>query len=114
MTRALLVPALGLELEDPQLRTALLADDLRLHADLLERGGVEDRVVGAKQDRLQRDRVALGAVQLLDQQRLPGLDPVLLAAGLDDCVCHARLLRRGRALGLRARTPAATSAAPAS
>src|SRR3954464_15824205 len=88
MARALLVPALGLELEDAQLRTALVADDLRLDADLLEPVGVEDAVLGAEQDRLERDRVALGAVELLDQQRLPGLDPVLLAAGLDDCVCH--------------------------
>src|SRR3954471_18553815 len=88
MARPLLVPALGLELEDPQLRTALVADDLRLDADLLEPVGVEDAVLGTEQDRLERDRVALGALELLDQQRLPGLDPVLLAAGLDDCVCH--------------------------
>src|SRR3954463_3618713 len=88
MARALLVPALGLELEDPQLRAALVADDLRLDADLLQAGRVEDAVLGAEQDRPQRDVVALGAVQLLDQQRLTGLDPVLLAAGLDDCGCH--------------------------
>src|SRR3954447_10716784 len=112
MARALPVPALGLELEHAQLRAALVTDDLRLDADLLERVGVEHRVVGAKQERLQCDALALGAVKLLDQQRLPGLDPVLLAAGLDDRVCHG-LLRRGRGLGRRARTPAATSAAPA-
>src|SRR2546423_2854354 len=88
MARAPPVPAFGLELEHAQLLPALVPDDARLDLDLLEPVRVEDRLVGAEEDRLQPHGVALSALQLLDQQRLPGLDPILLATGLDDCVSH--------------------------
>src|SRR5690349_21001460 len=61
------VAALGLELEHAQLGPALVADDLGLDRDLLQRVGAEDDVVGAEHDRLEVDGVALGAVELLDQ-----------------------------------------------
>src|SRR4051794_31550175 len=92
MAGALAVAALGLELEDAQLRPTLVADDLGLHADLLQCVGAEDRILGAEQDRLEGDGVALAPLELLDQQRLTGLHPVLLPAGLDDRVCHYSLV----------------------
>src|SRR5579863_7935926 len=45
VTGAALVAALGLELEDAQLRPALVTDDLRLDLDLGEAGRVEDRLL---------------------------------------------------------------------
>src|SRR3984957_10863415 len=80
------VAALRLELEDPQLLAAQVPDDRRLHLDLGQRGGIEDRLVGAVEQRLERDRRALGLGQPLDEQRLPLLDAVLLASGFDDRV----------------------------
>src|SRR5579863_1619441 len=81
-----LVAALGLELEHAQLRPAHVADDRRRDLHLRQRGGVEDRLVVAHEQRLERDARALGFGQALDQERLPLLDAVLLAAGFDDRV----------------------------
>src|SRR4051794_37454522 len=90
--RAALVPALGLELEHAQLRTALVRDDLRGHGGGRERRGLEHGVaVAGQEQRLQRDRGADIVGQPLDEQRLALLDAVLLAAGLDDCVGHGGL-----------------------
>src|SRR5579862_9155714 len=57
-----LVTALGLELEDTQLRTAHVADDRRRDLDLRQRGGVEHglRLVAAHEQRLERDARSLG------------------------------------------------------
>src|SRR6478735_9349584 len=44
VARAALVAALGLELEDAELRTALVGDDLRLDDRLAERGALEEGV----------------------------------------------------------------------
>src|SRR5215217_9420082 len=86
MPGALLVAALGLELEHPQLRPALVTEHLRLDLDLLERVSAEDGVVGAEEDRLERHGGALVVRQALDEQGLILLDAVLLAAGLHDRV----------------------------
>src|SRR3954449_3045515 len=111
VARALLVTALGLELEDAQLLALGLADDLGLDLDFLQAVRVEHRVIGAEQHRLEVDGRAVLGVELLDQQVLALLDAVLLASGLDDRVCHLLGLG-GLGLGAR-RAPAATSAAPA-
>src|SRR4051794_7616543 len=95
VARALLVAALGLVLEDAQLLALLLAEDLGLDLDLGEPLGVEDGVVGAKEDRLEVERGALLGVELLDEQVLALFDAVLLSAGLDDRVCHVSATRRG-------------------
>src|ERR1700676_677108 len=63
-----------------------MPDDRGLQLDLGQRSGVEDRLGGAKQKRLERDRRALGLGQPLDEQRLSLLDAVLLASGFDDRV----------------------------
>src|SRR5579871_5427508 len=89
------VAALGLELEDPQLRPADVADHGRLDRDLAEPVGVEDGLVRAVEHRLERHRRALGVGQALDPERLPLLDAVLLAAGLDDRV-HGVWAQPGR------------------
>src|SRR5450631_991841 len=60
MACAAAVAALRLELEDPQLLAAQVPDDRRLHLDLGQRGGIEDRLVGAVEQRLQVDRRPLG------------------------------------------------------
>src|SRR4051794_32589269 len=86
MPGALLVAALGLELEHPQLRAALVREHLRLDRDLLQRIGAEDGVVGAEEDRFERHGGALVIGQALDEQGLVLLDAVLLAAGLHDRV----------------------------
>src|SRR5205085_6024080 len=71
VTRPPPVAPFGLELEHAQLLPALVADDAGRDLHLLQAVGVEDDVVGAKQHRLELNRVALSAFQLLDQQRLP-------------------------------------------
>src|SRR5690349_2018108 len=57
--RAAAVAALGLELEDPQLLPALVADDLGLHGRLGQLGGIEHGIAVARQQ--QRDEVHGGA-----------------------------------------------------
>src|SRR3954451_160664 len=89
MAGAALVSALGLELEDAQLRAALVRDDLGLDAGGRETVALEDRItVAGEQQRLQRDRRADLVGQTLDQEGLALDDAVLLTAGLDDCVGH--------------------------
>src|SRR3954453_17402739 len=89
MARAALVAALGLELEDPELGPALVADDLGPHRRLCELGAVEHRIaVAGQQQRNEVDRRAGLIGQPLDEQGLTLLDAVLLAACLDDCVGH--------------------------
>src|SRR5439155_19851754 len=86
---AALVPALGLELEDAQLRAALVGDDLGRDRRLRERRGPEARLaVARQQQRLEPDGRADLLGQPLDEQGRPLLDAVLLAASLDDCVGH--------------------------
>ena len=63
-----------------------MLDDLGVDLHLGQAVGVEDDVVGAEQDRLERDRGAGVVGQPLDEQGLALLDAVLLAAGLDDRV----------------------------
>src|SRR3954449_8943087 len=59
VARAAAVAALGLELEDPQLLAALVADDLGLHGRLGQLGRVEHRVpVAGQQKRREVDRRA--------------------------------------------------------
>src|SRR4051794_29710064 len=80
------IAALGLELEHAQLLAADVLDDLGVDLDLRQAVGVEDDVVGAEEDRLERHRCAGLLGQALDQQGLALLDAVLLTAGLDDRV----------------------------
>src|SRR5262249_20931650 len=47
---------------------------------------VEDSLIGAVENRLQRDARSLVCREALDQQLLAALDPVLLASALDDRV----------------------------
>src|SRR5579875_3748172 len=89
MTVAVLVAALGLELDDPQLRPALMGDDLRLHDGGGERLAVGERIAVDEQQRLQIHGCALVGRESLDEQGLTLLDAILLAARLDDCVVHA-------------------------
>src|SRR3954468_19861094 len=102
MAGAALVSALGLELEDAQLRAALVRDDLGLHGGGREPVALEERgiAVAGEQERLQRDGRAHVVGQALDQERLALDDAVLLTAGLDDCVGH----------GLRAQSVTSASA----
>src|SRR4051794_10867861 len=75
-----LVSALRLELEDAQLRPALVPEHGRLDRDLAELGA-EQRLVAARvQQRLEVDRRSLVGGQPLDEERGPLLDAVLLAA----------------------------------
>ena len=76
---AALVAALGLELEDAQLGAALVGEDLRRDLDTGEALGVEDRIVGAVEQRLERHGRAFGRGQAFDEQVLTLLDAVLLA-----------------------------------
>src|SRR3712207_2659387 len=93
VTRPALVPALGLELEDAELRAALVGDDLGAHGGRAEAVAVEQRVaVAGQQQRLQFDGGAHLVGQALDEQGLALAHAVLLAAGLDHCVGHAHSL----------------------
>src|SRR4051794_37692086 len=85
---ATLVAALRLELEDAQLLAARVGDHARGHRHLAQAVGVEHRVLRAEEHGLELHRGTLVDGELLDEQRLPALDAVLLASGLDDCV-HA-------------------------
>src|SRR3712207_9551192 len=71
VARRALVAPLGLELEDPDLRPALVAEHLGLDLDLLQRLRVEDGVRGAEEDRLEVDGRALVGRQALDEELLP-------------------------------------------
>src|SRR3954465_9410222 len=67
-----LVPALGLELEDAQLRPALVAEDGRLDPDAPEVCPREERAVaGREEQRLEIDGGALVGGQPLDEERGP-------------------------------------------
>src|SRR3954452_18429883 len=90
MAGAALVSALGLELEDPKFRAALVRDDLGLHGGGREPVALEERgiAVAGEQERLQLDGRAHVVGQALDEERLALDDAVLLTAGLDDCVGH--------------------------
>src|SRR3954463_14360627 len=91
MARAALVAALGLELEDAQLRPAQVLDDLGLHGGGRESVALEDGIaVAGEQQRLELPRGADVVGQALDQEGLALDDGVLLTAGLDDCVGHSR------------------------
>src|SRR3954453_2014743 len=80
---------LGLELEHPQPRAALVTHDLRLDLDALEVVHLDVVVlVAAVEQRLERDLRALVVGQALDEERLPLFHAVLLTAGLDDGVGH--------------------------
>src|SRR5262245_57781979 len=84
-----LVAPLGLELEDGELRAALVPDDLRGDLDLAQVVLGEDGVVGAEQDGLEVDLAALVAGEALHEKLLALLDAVLLTAGFHDRVRHA-------------------------
>src|SRR5450759_741876 len=95
-----LVPALGLELEHAQLLSPHVRQHLRGDLHALQARGVEHGILGAVEDRLERDVLALLHGQALDEQALAALDAVLLAAGLHDRVhvCRVSILsgKRGR------------------
>jgi hypothetical protein len=81
-----LVTALGLELHDAQLRSPLVPDDPRRDRNAREAVAVDDlRAVHVEQG-AELHRRPRGIGQALDEQRLPLLDAVLLAARSDDCV----------------------------
>src|SRR5690349_4881593 len=104
-----LVPALRLELEHAQLRSALVADHGGLDPDAAEIAGREERAVAARvEQRLEIDGGALVGGQPLDEERRPLLDAVLLAARADDGV---RGLRHGSGHSLASETSAASAAA---
>src|SRR5919112_5832332 len=86
MARGALVAALGLELEDAQLRPALVADDLGLDGDLAEVGAAQRLVAAGVDQRLEVDGGALVGGEALDEERGPLFDAVLLPAGPDDGV----------------------------
>src|SRR5258708_5233300 len=85
-TVAALVAALGLELEDTQLLAAHVLEHLRRDLHLFQAGPVEDRFLGAVEQRLQRHVGALLNGEALDEQGLAPLDAVLLSTGLHDRV----------------------------
>src|SRR3954451_3426762 len=94
------VAALGLVLEDADLRAALVDVDHCGHLGRAERVGVELRVaVAGDQQGLELDGGVHVAGQALDQERLPRDHAVLLAAGADDGVAggigHGRGLLGG-------------------
>src|ERR1700712_1169038 len=92
VTRRALVAALGLELEDPDLRTTFVADDLGRNGGLLQRIRVECGRAGVDQQRLELNCRASLFGKPLYEQLLAGLDAILLTAGFDDRVCHLRSL----------------------
>src|SRR3954447_2732755 len=117
VTRAPLVAALRLELEDAELRPAQVLDDLDLDEGGGKAGALEDRIaVTGEQQRRELDGGADVVGQTLDQEGLALDDGVLLTAGLDDCVGHFSVGSVGEigvGLCLRARTAPSTPAATA-
>src|SRR3954453_13393716 len=104
-----LVPALGLELEDAQLRPALVAEHGGLDPDAAEIGLREERAVAAGvEQRLEIDGGALVGGQALDEERGTLLDAVLLAARADD---GGRGLRHRSGHSLASETSVASAAA---
>src|SRR3712207_353957 len=122
VTGAALVAALGLELEDADLRTALVAEDGGLDANAAEiAAGEQGPVPAGRHQRLEGERGAFVGGQPLDEQGRPLLYAVLLAAGPDHgigAVGHGvRSLARfgdfGRVVGSRLGTRTAPSASAA-
>src|SRR5690242_3822511 len=84
-----LVAALRLELEHLDLLAPQMLDDL--HRDgALELGAVGDHVVAARHQDVGRERLAGGMRLPVDEELLALLDPVLLAADLDDRIHEPR------------------------
>src|SRR5438093_8984305 len=119
MARGLAVALLRPVFEHPYLVALDVLGDNRVHLHLGELSAVEDDVVGSVQERFRRHLGALLRIDAVDKQRVALLDPVLLAAHLDDRVRHALSLslsgRRGLAGrgALGARTPPSAPAATA-
>src|SRR6266540_117372 len=86
--RAPLRALLGLELQHPELGAALVADHLRLDLDSPQVIHLDLVTIAPVEQRLEGDLGALVRGQPLDEEGLPLLDAVLLAAGLDDRVGH--------------------------
>ncbi len=86
MAGAPLVAALGLELDDAELGTALVRDHLGLDLDVRQSVAIDDIGAVNEQQRLQRDGLAVAGGQALDEQGFPLLYPVLLSTCLDDRV----------------------------
>ncbi len=106
MARAALVAALGLELEYPQLRPALVSEHLRADLDSAQASLVEGHLARRGRAAAQASTVApTSAGQALDEQALAGLDAVLLAAGSHDRVhvlsCWVLAWSIGRAISRR-------------
>src|SRR4051794_39201500 len=80
---AALVAALGLVLEDADLRATLVADDRRGDLGAAEALAELGVAVAGDEQWLELDRGALVALEALHEQGLPLGDAVLLAAGLD-------------------------------
>ena len=74
---ALVAGALAV-LADPDLRAALVADDLRGHVDAV-----------ASEQHIRNERAAFVGVQAVDDERLAVANAVLLVADSDDCVIPA-------------------------
>src|SRR3954454_12149279 len=96
MAGAALVTALGLEFADTDLLAALVRPHDRLDLDLPEAVGVEDGVIRAEQQRLERDLGALVLAHAVDDELIALLDPVLLSAYSNDCVHRKRPLQGRR------------------
>src|SRR6476661_4432337 len=114
VTGELLVAPLGLELEDPELRVALVTEHLGGDRGLGQRVAERD-LVGAHEHGVEVDGRTLVGGQALLQELLALLDAVLLRAGLDDCVQGKSSLLGclgGRSCPRRGTAPA-TSAATA-
>src|SRR5262249_21702972 len=89
VTAAASVVLATLLLEDEDLLVAELGDDLAPDRDALDQWRADpDRVAAGEQHLGELDRAAGLAVELLDADERPGLDPVLLASGADDGVGH--------------------------
>src|SRR5438105_6566466 len=86
VARAAPVTTLGLELEHAQLLAAHVREHLGGHLHRTESLLVENGLLGAQHQRFQRDLAALLCSHALDEQPLPLLDTILLAAGSHDRV----------------------------
>src|SRR4051812_20280226 len=81
----LLEAALGLEREDLELLAAQVLDQLGGDGSL-ERGSIGDHVIAAGHQHLGGERLARLDRLPVDEELLPLLDAVLLAAHLDHCI----------------------------
>src|ERR1700761_56863 len=81
-----LVSALGLELDDTQLRSTLVAEDGGSDGHAADVVAIDDILTVDVEQWGQRHARAVLVGQPLDEQVLTLLDAVLLATGFDDCV----------------------------